>query len=97
MENILQGNPDIKAVFAHNDEMALGALEAITALGKDIKVIGFDATDDAVAAVKAGTLAATVAQKPDIIGVKAIETAIAYLNGEKVEENVPVELELITK
>ena len=97
MENILQGNPDIVAVFAHNDEMALGALEAITALGKDIKVIGFDATDDAVAAVKAGTLAATVAQKPDIIGVKAIETAIAYLNGEKVEENVPVELELITK
>ena len=95
MENILQGNPDIVAVFAHNDEMALGALEAITALGKDVKVIGFDATDDAVAAVKAGTLAATVAQKPDVIGVKAVETAIAYLNGEKVEASVPVELELI--
>lgn len=95
MENILQANPDVVAVFAHNDEMALGALEAISATGKDIKVIGFDATDDAVAAVKAGTLSATVAQKPEIIGSKAIETAIKHLNGETVEENVPVELELI--
>ena len=56
MENILQANPDIVGVFAHNDEMALGALEAIAASGKDIKVIGFDATDDAVAAVSAGLL-----------------------------------------
>ena len=65
MENILQSNPDIKGVFAHNDEMALGALEAIEASGKDIKVVGFDATDDAQKAVKEGKLAATVAQKPD--------------------------------
>ena len=95
MENILQANPDIVAVFAHNDEMALGALEAITALGKDIKVVGFDATDDAVAAVKAGTLAATVAQKPEEIGVKAIEAAVNHLKGETVEASIPVELELV--
>ena len=95
MENILQANPDIVGVFAHNDEMALGALEAIAASGKDIKVIGFDATDDAVAAVKAGTLAATVAQKPEEIGIKAIEAAMAYLNGETIAAEIPVELELI--
>lgn len=95
MENILQSNPDVKAVFAHNDEMALGALEAISASGKDIKVVGFDATDDAVTAVKAGKLAATVAQKPDEIGKMAMETAIAYLNGEKVEKVIPVNLDLI--
>lgn len=95
MENILQANPDVVAVFAHNDEMALGALEAITASGKDIKVIGFDATDDAVAAVEAGKMSATVAQKPEEIGIKAMEAAMAYLNGEKVEKNIPVDLELI--
>ena len=97
MENILQSNPDVTAVFAHNDEMALGAQEAISASGKKIVVVGFDATDDAVAAVKAGSLAATVAQKPDEIGKIAMETAIAYLNGETVEKVIPVNLELITK
>ncbi|MER2106047.1 MAG: ribose ABC transporter substrate-binding protein RbsB [Solibacillus sp.] len=97
MENILQSNPDVTAVFAHNDEMALGALEAIAASGKDIKVVGFDATDDAVAAVEAGKLAATVAQKPDEIGNIAMETAFAYLNGEAVEAVIPVNLELIKK
>ncbi|MFJ7953391.1 ribose ABC transporter substrate-binding protein RbsB [Lysinibacillus sp. NPDC096418] len=97
MENILQANPNVVGVFAHNDEMALGAVEAIAATGKDIKVIGFDATDDAQAAVKAGTLAATVAQKPEVIGSKAIETAIQYLKGETVDASIPVELELIKK
>lgn len=97
MENILQANPDVKAVFAQNDEMALGALEAISAANKDIVVIGFDATEDAVAKVQAGELAATVAQQPALIGEKAIETAVKVLNGESVEANIPVDLELVTK
>lgn len=97
MENILQGNPDVKAVFAHNDEMALGALEAIEAAGKDILVVGFDATEDAVKSVEDGKLAGTVAQKPDLIGQKAVEAAIKSLKGEKVEASIPVELELIKK
>ncbi|WP_066158713.1 ribose ABC transporter substrate-binding protein RbsB [Halalkalibacter krulwichiae] len=97
MENILQSNPDIVGVFAHNDEMALGALEAIEAAGKgdEIFVIGFDATDDAVAAVEAGRLAGTVAQQPTLIGSSAVEAALKVLNGETVEESIPVELELV--
>ncbi len=95
MENILQANPDVTGVFAHNDEMALGALEAIEAAGKDIVVIGFDATDDAVKAVEDGRLAGTVAQKPAMIGEMAVESAVKSLDGEKVETSVPVELELI--
>ena len=95
MENILQSSGDIKGVFAHNDEMALGAIEAIAASGKDIKVIGFDATDDAVAAVKAGRMAATIAQKPDLMGVTAVQTAIKLMNGDTVEKSLPVEVELI--
>ncbi len=96
MENILQDNKDIVAVFAHNDEMALGAVQALEAAGMiDVKVIGFDATDDAVKAVEDGTMAATVAQKPAEIGKLGVEAAINHLKGETVEENIPVELELI--
>ncbi len=96
MENILQSNPDIVGVFAHNDEMALGALEAVSAAGRDdIVVVGFDATDDAVASVEGGGLAGTIAQQPTLIGEEAMQAAAAVLNGDDVEEFIPVELELI--
>lgn len=95
MENMLQANPDIQGVFAHNDEMALGAVEAIA--GKDIVVVGFDATDDALAAVAEGKMAATVAQKPDLMGATAVDTAIKIINGETVDKEVPVEVELVTE
>lgn len=96
MENILQSNGDITGVFAHNDEMALGAIEAIEAVSKDIKVVGFDATDDAVAAVNEGRMAATVAQQPDKMGATAVETAIKLMNGETVEKSIPVDVTLVT-
>ena len=97
MENVLQSDGSIQGVFAHNDEMALGALQAIAASGKDIKVVGFDATDDAVNEVKAGRMAATVAQKPELMGETAILMAIRLIAGEEVEKSLPVEVELITK
>ena len=95
MENILQSDGTIKGVFAHNDEMALGAVEAVAASGKDIKIVGFDATDDAQEAVKDGKMAATVAQKPDKMGETAIGTAVKIMAGETVEKSIPVEVELI--
>ncbi len=95
MENILQSDGTIKGVFAHNDEMALGAVEAVAASGKDIKIVGFDATDDAQKAVKDGKMAATVAQKPDKMGETAIGTAVKLMAGETVEKSIPVEVELI--
>lgn len=97
MENILEAEETIDAVFAHNDEMALGALQAIEASGRDIMVVGFDATDDAQAAVAEGKMAATVAQQPELIGSLGIETAAALLAGEEVESYIPVDLELITE
>ena len=97
MENIIQSNGDPKGVFAHNDEMALGAIEAIEASGKDIKIVGFDATDDGVAAVKDGKMAATVAQQPDKMGSTAVETAVKLMNGETVEKSIPVEVTLVTE
>ncbi|WP_059287477.1 ribose ABC transporter substrate-binding protein RbsB, partial [Aquitalea magnusonii] len=96
MENIIQGNKDIQGVFAHNDEMALGALKAIQAAGlKNVVVVGFDATADAVAAVKAGTLAATVQQQPELIGQYGIQTAKKLAAGQSVDKFIPVPLNLI--
>lgn len=96
MENILQAQPEINAVFAHNDEMVLGALKAIESSGrKNVIVVGFDATDDAVAAVKDGKLSATVAQKPAEIGAIGVEVADKIIKKQPVQENVPVALELI--
>ena len=98
IENILQAEETIDGVFAHNDEMILGAIEAATAAGRaaDIVFVGFDAVDDAVAAVQAGTLAATVAQQPALMGDLGVMTAAAYLGGEEVTEYIPVDLALVT-
>jgi len=97
MENMLQGNGDIQAVFAANDEMALGALEAISGAGKNVLVVGFDATDDAIEAVKAGRMGGTVAQQPALLGSTAVENALKLINGETVEKKIPVEVTLVTK
>jgi ribose transport system substrate-binding protein len=98
MENILVAQPEIDAVFAHNDEMALGALQAIQASGRDILVVGFDATDDARAAVERCDMAATVAQLPDQLGATSVELAAGIVAGEAVPgevENVAVPLQLV--
>ena len=95
MENMLQANPDIQAVFAANDEMALGAVEAISGAGKDIMVVGFDATDDAIEAIKVGRMAATIAQQPALIGKTAVENAIKLMNGQTIPANIPVEVTLV--
>ncbi|MCG9693833.1 ribose ABC transporter substrate-binding protein RbsB [Vibrio sp. Isolate22] len=97
MENLLAANPDVEAVFAQNDEMALGALRAVQASGKDVMIVGFDGTDDGIAAVNRGLLGATVAQQPDLIGSLGIEIADKVLKGEKVDEYVPVPLKIIAK
>ncbi len=97
-ENILQAQPQIDGVFAHNDEMVLGAIQAAEAAGRTgIIFVGFDAIDDAVKAVKEGKLAATVAQQPAEMGRLAVEMAVKYLRGEKVEKFIPVPLSLVTE
>ncbi|OAB37063.1 D-ribose ABC transporter substrate-binding protein [Paenibacillus macquariensis subsp. defensor] len=97
MENLLQGNPGVQAVFAHNDEMALGAIEAIQSSGKRIAVIGFDGNIDALNSIKAGKLTATVAQQPELIGQLSVQAAKDVLQGKTVEKSIPAPLKLVVK
>nr|2IOY_A Chain A, Periplasmic sugar-binding protein [Caldanaerobacter subterraneus subsp. tengcongensis]2IOY_B Chain B, Periplasmic sugar-binding protein [Caldanaerobacter subterraneus subsp. tengcongensis] len=98
MENILQAQPKIDAVFAQNDEMALGAIKAIEAANRQgIIVVGFDGTEDALKAIKEGKMAATIAQQPALMGSLGVEMADKYLKGEKIPNFIPAELKLITK
>ena len=97
MENVLTSNPEVKGVFCANDVMALGVVEACQAAGRDdIIIVGFDADTDAVDAINEGTMAATIQQLPDQMGVTAVDTALAYLNGETVEPFICVEVGLVT-
>lgn len=95
--NLLQAHPNVKAIFAENDEMALGAIEALGAkAGKDVKVFGFDGTADGLAAIKEGTLTGSIAQQPDELGAKAVEQAKALLDGQAAEAEVSVEVVTVT-
>ena len=98
-EDILQANPELDAIYAHNDEMALGAVRSVAAAGRseEIKIYGIDAIDDALAAVESGEMAATVQQQPDLQIQTALENALKYLNGETLEERVNIPLKLIVK
>ncbi|WP_287492903.1 substrate-binding domain-containing protein [Sellimonas sp.] len=98
-ENVLQANPDIKAILAANDEMALGAIEAVEAAGKepgkDILVTGFDAGDDAIQSVKDGKMLFTVEQQTTEMGQMAVESAEKMMKGEEVDSNIPIEVTLL--
>jgi ribose transport system substrate-binding protein len=98
-QNMLQAHPDIDTVFAASDLMALGAIEAIAAAGKTgkIRVVGFDALDDAKKAIAAGTMEASVAQFPYEMGRVAVESAVKVMRGEKLPPDINVKLELVTK
>lgn len=96
--NLLQSHPNVKAIFAENDEMALGALEALgDRAGKDVFVVGFDGTDDGLAAVADGRMVATIAQQPSELGAKAVEQASKLLKGDKAEAEIPVDVVTVTK
>ncbi|MFY1026971.1 ribose ABC transporter substrate-binding protein RbsB [Actinobacillus seminis] len=97
MENLLASKGSVQAVFAQNDEMALGALRAIDAANKKVLVVGFDGTDDGVKAVKSGKMAATIAQQPELIGSLGVENADKVIKGQAVEAKIPVQLKVVTE
>ena len=86
--DILTRHPDLKAIFAANDGMALGAVESAYAAGKgkDILIVGVDGNSDAVKSIKSGRLNASVAQLPYLVGKRSVIGATASLNGLKMEK-----------
>ncbi len=97
-ENWLQTGTELSAIVANNDGMALGALKAVedAQMLDSIKVYGLDATPDALAAVKDGTLTATISQNTSVQGATAMETAYKISQGEDVPEEILVDFVLIT-
>ena len=96
-QNILQAHPEVNALFAASDLMALGATEAIAAAGKtgQITVVGFDAQPEARAAIGKGIMAATVAQSPAKMGTLGVEWAVRLLKGETPPAEISVPIELV--
>lgn len=100
MESILLAHPDIDAVFAVNDAMAMGAYQAIVSAGlqNKVKVFGFDGADDVVDAIKANKISATAMQFPKVMAEMAAVYADQYLKGKRdFAQKIPVAVELVTK
>jgi len=95
-KDILQKQPDLDFVFACNDNMALGSVEAIRETGrKNIGVMGYDGITPALNAIEEGTMAATVAQMPAEMGIKGVRTALELLEGNRVPEITYTETKVI--
>lgn len=95
----LQSNPDLSVIFAGNDDMALGAVEAVRGAGLDLDdffIMGVDGTEDALDSIIAGDLDATMAQGAYEMGYQGIEEAIRVIEGETVDDEVSIDTTLVT-
>jgi len=99
METMIQAHPDLKGVFAINDDSALGALAALKQADRtDVAIVGYDATPEAREAIRAGTaLRADSVQHPDRIGEVTIRTIARYLRGEQVPKLIPIEVGIVDR
>ncbi len=99
METLLQAHPDVNVVYAHNDEMAIGAIQALEAAGRkpgeDVMVVSIDGTRDALQAIIDGKMGVTVESSP-FFGPLSCETMKRYAAGETIEEWVKVEDRIFT-
>lgn len=97
-QNMIQGHKDVQVIFAQNDEMALGAAQAVKSAGlKDIMIVGIDGQPDAHDAIKNGDITATIAQQPAKMGEIAIQAAIDHYQGKKVKKTTVSPIYLVTK
>jgi ribose transport system substrate-binding protein len=98
-ENILISNPDLDFIIASNDEMALGAIRAIQGARKQdqVEIVGFDAIDDALAAIQKGELLATVENVPDRQGYVSVQKAVEYMQGKEIEKEIIIDCIVVTE
>ncbi|HEY0222854.1 MAG TPA: substrate-binding domain-containing protein [Lactovum miscens] len=96
-QNMLQSHKDVQAIFAQNDEMALGAAKAIQSAGMKVAIFGIDGEDETHTAIKDGTIMATVAQQPAKIGQMALQAVFDHFDGKKVSKTIDSPIYLVTK
>nr|WP_238552430.1 D-ribose ABC transporter substrate-binding protein [Bifidobacterium cuniculi] len=95
--NLMQSNPNVVGIYAENDEMGLGAVQALgNGAGNGVTVFGFDGTADGLKAVADGQMVGTIAQQPRLLGQKAVEAAVKAIKGEVVEQTQSIEVETVT-
>ena len=99
MEDILQAHKNLRGVFGINDDSALGAAKAIEAAGLKgkIAVVGYDASVEARAAIKAGSMTGDAIQHPDLIGSKTIDAIADSFAGKTVPKKIGVPVGTFTK
>jgi len=96
-ENLMTTYPDLKAIYGTNDEMALGAANAVKSAGKSMVIVGFDASPDALKAIESGLLSGSIAQFAGKIGELGTLTAASVARGEKVDAFVNTGVEVVSK
>ena len=97
-ESIILKNPNIKAIFASNDNMGLGAIQALKdADMNDVVVVGFDATPDAATSILKGEMTATIAQFSYNMGAYGVKYALELANGGSIDPNIDTGTQLVTK
>jgi ribose transport system substrate-binding protein len=97
MEDLLQTHPNLDAVFATNDQMALGAIEALQTYQSDAILVGVDGAVEATQAIIGGDMAATVAQNPYAMGKVGVQQATKAANGKSIDPRINTGLTLVTK
>ncbi|HBE9990357.1 TPA: substrate-binding domain-containing protein [Clostridioides difficile] len=91
VENLIQSNPDVDIIYATAENSVLGAKAALeSAKNKDVKIVGFDLTEEASSGITDGTILAMIQQQPKEMGRLAVEAVVKAIKGEKVEKNIPV-------
>jgi ABC-type sugar transport system substrate-binding protein len=98
-EDLMRSNPAIQGFFAANDQMALGIAQAVRNAGNrgDIAIVGVDGIEDALKAIKAGDMSATVSQYPYTIGQLGVEACLAAAQGEQLPADVKAPVQVVTK
>jgi ABC-type sugar transport system substrate-binding protein len=98
-EDLMRANPDVKGFFAANDQMALGIAQAVKNAGKkgQIAIVGVDGIEDALKAVQAGDMSATVSQYPYTIGQLGVEACLAAAAGKDIPAAVKAPVQVVTK
>ena len=96
-KNLLLAYPDIKAIFAANENIALGAVSAMKELNKKVLIECFDTSDDTLKAINVGEIDSSVSQHPELMAKNGVEAAIKIIKGEKIDSIISTKIELVTK